>query len=161
MTARIVAHIIIMARTPNLATCAASCSPSSVRWVQVQPLQPLQLLLPLRPLHPLQLQLQPSHRRCPSALGRAPNCSVVGSRIPQIFKQAAEAMAASPSARFLIKHTYAFRNPYIWISTHFETQKLGYSLPCWGVTAYETTILYELIRIFEFTIPSHRRSQSP
>jgi len=64
----------LMARTPNLAMCAASCSPSSVRWVQVQPLQPLQPLLPLlplRPLHPLQLQLQPSRRRCPSALGRA------------------------------------------------------------------------------------------
>ena len=28
-------------------------------------------LRPLHPLHPLQLQLQPSHRRCPSALGRA------------------------------------------------------------------------------------------
>jgi hypothetical protein len=35
--------------------CATSYSPSSVRWVQVQPLQPLQLLLLLRPLHPLQL----------------------------------------------------------------------------------------------------------
>jgi hypothetical protein len=68
MVARIVAHI--MARTPNLAMCAASCSPSSVRWVQVQPLQPLPLL-PLRLLHPLQLQLQPSHRCCPSALERA------------------------------------------------------------------------------------------
>jgi len=51
MAARIVAHIV--ARTPNLAMCAASCSPSSVRWVQAQPLQPLQPLLPLRPLHPL------------------------------------------------------------------------------------------------------------
>ena len=66
MAARIVAHI--MARTPNLAMCAARCSPSSVRRVQVQPLQPLQPLLPLRPLHPL--QLQPRHRRGPSALYR-------------------------------------------------------------------------------------------
>jgi len=72
MAARIVAHI--MARTPNLAMRAASCSPSSVRWVQVQPLQPLQPLLPLRPLHPL--QLQPRHRHGPSALGRASSASI-------------------------------------------------------------------------------------
>jgi len=75
MAARIVAHI--MARTPNLAMCAASCSPSSVRWVQVQPLQPLQPLLPLRPLRPLHpLQLQPRHRRGRSALGRASSASI-------------------------------------------------------------------------------------
>jgi len=75
MAARIVAHI--MARTPNLAMCAASCSPSSVRWVQVQPLQPLQPLLPLLPLRPLHpLQLQPRHRRGPSALGRASSASI-------------------------------------------------------------------------------------
>ena len=55
MAARILANIVIVARTPNLAMCATSYSPSSVRWVQVQPLQPLQLLLLLRPLHPLQL----------------------------------------------------------------------------------------------------------
>ena len=72
MAARIVAHIV--ARTPNLAMCAASCSPSSVRWVQVQPPQPLQPLLPLRPLHPL--PLPPRHRRGPSALGSASSASL-------------------------------------------------------------------------------------
>ena len=126
MAARIVAHI--MARTPNLAMCAASCSPSSVRWVQVQPLQPLQPLLPLRPLH--LLQLQPRHRRGPSALGRASSASiqsrlsevamVVGPCTP-IFRRLRRGHSRPRRPLFLIWHKFL---PTYW---DFESMSGGRS----------------------------------
>ena len=129
MAARIVAHI--MARTPNLAMCAASCSPSSVRWVQVQPLQPLQPLLPLRPLHPL--QLQPRHRRGPSALGRASSASIQ-SRLSEV---AVVVGPCTPNFRRLRRGRSRPRRPLflIWhrfLPTHRDFESMDISnLPSW------------------------------
>ena len=118
MAARIVAHI--MARTPNLATCAASCSPSSVRWVQVQPLQPLQ-----------PLQLQPRHRRGPSALGRASSASIQ-SRLSEV-QVAVVVGPITPNFRCLRRGRSRPRRPLflIWhryLPTYWDFEWPGTSL---------------------------------